>query len=68
MEDQREHIQGQREHVSGDSGQMPLGKKTLVNTPNTNVMHHGINIRIRMLRAIMLIYSQPCIKVAVGQE
>ena len=26
--------------------QRPIGKKTLVNTPNTNVMHHGINVSI----------------------
>ena len=37
--DQREHIQGQREHFSEDSGVTPLGKKTLVNTPHLNVMH-----------------------------
>ena len=58
MEDQREHIQGQREHVSEDSGLTRLGKKTLMNTPNLNVMHHSINTSIRMLRAIMLIVER----------
>ena len=51
MEDQCEHIQGQREHFTEDSGVTPLGKKTLVNTPHSNVMHHIINTSIRMLIA-----------------